>query len=33
MVDQKLVTPGKIYTQTVDLGPNAIYLITLEPTR
>ncbi|HEU5027330.1 MAG TPA: hypothetical protein VFV01_20590 [Spirillospora sp.] len=33
MVDQKTVTPGKAYTQTIDLGPNAIYLITLEPTR
>lgn len=33
MVDQKTITPGKAYTETIDLGPNAIYLITLEPTR
>lgn len=30
-VDEKIVIPGKTYTETIDLGPNAIYLILLEP--
>lgn len=33
MVDQKTITPGKTHTQAIDLDPNAIYLITLEPMR
>ncbi|WP_436790052.1 hypothetical protein [Yinghuangia sp. YIM S10712] len=30
-VDEKIVDPGKTYTETIDLEPNAIYLILLEP--
>lgn len=30
-VDEKIVTPGKTHTETIDLTPNAIYLILLEP--
>lgn len=30
-VDEEVVTPGKTYTETIDLEPNAIYLILLEP--
>lgn len=30
-VGERIVTPGTTYRETVDLGPNAIYLILLEP--
>jgi hypothetical protein len=30
-VDERIVRPGRTHTATVDLAPNAIYLITLEP--
>jgi hypothetical protein len=30
-VDQKIVRPGKRYVEKVDLDPNAIYLIIMEP--
>ncbi|MEV7892188.1 hypothetical protein ACWD3I_43505 [Streptomyces sp. NPDC002817] len=30
LVDKKIVRPGRTYTATVDLAPNAIYLIVLE---
>ncbi|WP_436790866.1 GH39 family glycosyl hydrolase [Yinghuangia sp. YIM S10712] len=33
LVDDKIVKPGKTYTETIDLAPNAIYLILLEPVR
>ncbi|MFD0856396.1 hypothetical protein ACFQ07_29420, partial [Actinomadura adrarensis] len=33
LVEQKTIHPGKIHTQRIDLAPNAIYLILLEPTR
>ncbi|WP_106398878.1 hypothetical protein [Actinocorallia populi] len=33
LVDEKTVTPGKTHTQRIDLAPNAIYLILLEPAR
>lgn len=29
-VDEKIVAPGKSYTETIQLAPNAIYLIVLE---
>ncbi|MFI0351980.1 hypothetical protein [Actinomadura sp. 9N407] len=32
-VDQKIIYPGKTHTHRIDLSPNAIYLITLEPAR
>lgn len=31
LVDEQIVTPGKTHSVTVDLGPNAIYLIVMEP--
>lgn len=31
LVDEKIVTPGKTYSETVELAPNAIYQIVLEP--
>lgn len=31
LVDQRIVRPGKTYTQSIDLSPNAIYLILLDP--
>lgn len=31
LVDESIVTPGKTYRASVDLDPNAIYLILLEP--
>lgn len=31
LVDEKVITPGKTHSQTIDLGANAIYLIVLEP--
>ncbi|MDL4816331.1 hypothetical protein [Actinomadura opuntiae] len=33
MVDERTVTPGRTYAQSIDLGPNAIYLVMLEPAR
>lgn len=30
-VGERIVVPGETYSQTVDLDPNAIYLILLEP--
>lgn len=30
LVGEKIVRPGRTYTKTVDLAPNAIYLILLE---
>ncbi|WP_461059125.1 hypothetical protein [Streptomyces pseudoechinosporeus] len=32
LVKEKIVRPGRTYTETVDLTPNAIYLILLERT-
>jgi hypothetical protein len=31
LVDDEIVTPGPTHSVTLDLGPNAIYLIVLEP--
>jgi hypothetical protein len=31
LVGEKIVTPGRTYTERIDLGPNAIYLILLDP--
>lgn len=31
LVDQRIVKPGRAYTQSIDLTPNAIYLILLDP--
>jgi hypothetical protein len=33
LVDDDVVTPGRTHSLTVDLDPNAIYLILLEPAR
>lgn len=30
-VDEKTIMPGRTYVETVDLDPNAVYLITMEP--
>jgi hypothetical protein len=31
LVGEKIITPGKTHTESIDLAPNGIYLILLEP--